>query len=154
MIHVEFNPSLDSSFDAHIIQKAGQITLDHCQPDQDSDLTILLTNDEQVRELNRKYLSNDEVTDVLSFSSLEVDPDSKRMYLGDVIISQNRAMDQAQQAGHDVEVELHLLVVHGVLHLLGFDHAEQEQKAKMWAAQEFIMKKLGHPDFRIMTENG
>jgi probable rRNA maturation factor len=154
MIHVEINPSLESSFDAGILQKAGQVAMDHCQPEQVVDLTILLTDDDQVRELNKKYLNIDDTTDVLSFSSKEIDPDSNRMYLGDVIISHNRALDQARLAGHDMEVELQLLVIHGVLHLLDFDHGEPEQKTTMWNAQEIILGKLGYSGIRIVTEQG
>ena len=154
MIHVEINPSLETTFNVGILQKAGQVTMDHCQPELDSDLSILLSDDDQVRALNKKYLNIDETTDVLSFSSKEIDPESNRMYLGDVIISHSRALDQARLAGHDVEVELQLLVVHGVLHLLDFDHGEPEQKIRMWKTQEIILEKLGHSGIRIITEQG
>ena len=154
MIHVEINPSLESSFDGDILQKAGQVAMDHYQPDQVVDLSIILTDDDQVRELNKKYLNIDDTTDVLSFSLKEIDPDSNRMYLGDVIISHTRALDQARLAGHDVNVELQLLVVHGVLHLLDYDHGEPEQKTRMWNAQEIILEKLGHSGIRIITEQG
>ena len=154
MIRVEINPSLESSFDVVILQKAGQVTIDHCQPDQVVDLTILLTDDDQIREMNKKYLNIDDTTDVLSFSSKEIDPDSNRIYLGDVIISHTRALNQARLAGHDVKVELQLLVVHGVLHLLDYDHGDPDQKTRMWSAQEIILEKLGHSGIMIITEQG
>ena len=64
------------------------------------------------------------------------------MYLGDVIISFPRALEQSTQAGHTVMDELNLLTVHGVLHLLGYDHVEQRSKAKMWNAQNQILESM------------
>jgi probable rRNA maturation factor len=79
----------------------------------------------------------------LSFLAGETDPETDLIYLGDVLISYQRAQVQAAAGGHPVEDELQLLVVHGVLHLLGFDHAEETEKAKMWAEQSKILSQLG-----------
>ena len=65
------------------------------------------------------------------------------LYLGDVIISQTRASQQALAGGHAFEDELKLLVVHGMLHLLGYDHADEDEKARMWAQQSRILENLG-----------
>jgi probable rRNA maturation factor len=70
-------------------------------------------------------------------------PETGRYYLGDVIISYPRALEQSAAAGHTVQDELQLLVVHGVLHLLGHDHATEEEKARMWADQQEILAGLG-----------
>jgi probable rRNA maturation factor len=107
------------------------------------DVTILLTDDSQLHEFNRQYLGVDAPTDVLSFPSGETDPETGEMYLGDVIISIPRAQVQATAAGHKLEAEVQLLVVHGVLHLLGYDHAEAKGKARMWAAQDRALNDLG-----------
>jgi probable rRNA maturation factor len=125
-----------------LFEQAAQVTLDLEGPDQHIDLTIVLTNDEDIQNLNRQYLDIDAPTDVLSFPLDEVDPDSGNLYIGDVIISYPRAQAQAQAAGHSVEAELRLLTVHGVLHLLGHDHADEAEKASMWAAQEQILAQL------------
>jgi probable rRNA maturation factor len=107
------------------------------------DLTVVLTDDAQLRQLNRQYLDVDAPTDVLSFPSGEADPETGETYLGDVILSIPRAQVQATAAGHNLEAEVQLLVVHGVLHLLGYDHAEARGKAEMWAAQERALNRLG-----------
>ena len=113
------------------------------------DLTIVLSDDPQLRELNRKYLGIDASTDVLSFQAGETDPDSGAAYLGDVIISVPRAEAQARAADHPIASELQLLVVHGVLHLLGHDHAEPQDRSRMWTAQAEILRQLGLPDIVI-----
>ena len=108
-----------------------------------SELSLVLSNDQQLHELNREYLDIDAPTDVLSFPSDEIDPESSALYLGDVIISYQRAAAQAKASGHGLKEELQLLTVHGVLHLLGYDHVEPDQKAAMWGMQADILQKLG-----------
>ncbi len=109
-------------------------------------LTLLVTDDETVRALHRAYLGVDAPTDVLSFGGESPDfvaPPDAEHYLGDVVISYPRAQEQASAAGHPVEAELALLVVHGVLHLLGYDHVRPEDKAVMWKRQTDILARLG-----------
>ena len=109
----------------------------------DAELTVVLSDDAQLQELNQQSLKIDAPTDVLSFPTGLTDPDSQAPYIGDVVISYPRAKEQAAAAGHSVEDELQLLVVHGVLHLLNHDHAEPEDKAAMWSAQAEILGRLG-----------
>ena len=126
-----------------LLERAARFTLD-LEPDSaDADITIVLTDDAQLHELNREFLGVDAPTDVLSFPSEEIDPETGAQYLGDIIISIPRAMLQAQAGGHPVEAEVQLLVVHGTLHLLGHDHAEAEENARMWQAQAEVMSRLG-----------
>ncbi len=113
------------------------------------ELSVVLTDDEQLQELNRDYLGVDAPTDVLSFPASETDPESGEAYLGDILISVQRASQQAEAAGHPLQAEVQLLVVHGVLHLLGHDHAEPKEKARMWSAQSAILKSLGLGDIEI-----
>ncbi len=82
-------------------------------------------------------------TDVLSFPASETDPETGTSYLGDILVSIPRAEAQAQAAGHPLEAEVQLLVVHGVLHLLGYDHANPEEKSRMWAAQAEVLEGIG-----------
>jgi probable rRNA maturation factor len=109
----------------------------------DGDLTIALVDDLRIQALNRDFLGHDAPTDVLSFPAGESDPETGRIYLGDVVISFVRAAEQASARGHAVEAEMQLLVVHGVLHLLGHDHAGADEKQRMWAAQAGVLGHLG-----------
>jgi probable rRNA maturation factor len=149
MIVVQVAESIISTIDPAVInsrvfENAAHAALEH-QNALDGDLTILLTDDVQVQELNRTYLEEDAPTDVLSFPAGYTDPDTDSPYLGDVIISYPRAGEQAKAGGHPIHHELGLLVVHGVLHLLGYDHIGDEEKALMWAAQGEILARLHNP---------
>ena len=134
-----------------LLERAARLTLETSPrltpdlgPDSGNpDITIVLTDDRQLHELNRDYLGVDAPTDVLSFPASESDPETGSTYLGDILISIPRANQQAQAAGHPVEAEVQLLVVHGVLHLLGYDHADEDEKAKMWDEQANVLEKLG-----------
>jgi len=107
------------------------------------DVTVVLTDDTKMRELNRSYVGVDETTDVLSFPAEEKDPDTGENYLGDVVVSLPQAQVQAGIAGHPLEAEVQLLVIHGVLHLVGHDHAEAQDRERMWAAQAAALEGLG-----------
>ena len=126
-----------------LLQRAARLTLDLESAPVDADITIVLTDDAQLHELNKEFLGVDAPTDVLSFPASESDPETGTPYLGDILISIPRAIEQAQASGHSVEAEVQLLVVHGTLHLMGHDHAEAEEKARMWAAQAEVMSRLG-----------
>ncbi len=147
MIHIEVNPSLQTDLAPDMLERAALAVLAH--QSVDGDLTIMLTDDAQLRELNREYLGIDAPTDVLSFPASETDPETARRYLGDILISVQRADEQARAAGHALEAEVQLLAVHGTLHLLGYDHAEADEKARMWKAQAEVLERLGLPDIEI-----
>jgi probable rRNA maturation factor len=128
-----------------LLERAARLTLELESEavSVNADITIVLTDDAQLHELNREYLGVDAPTDVLSFPASETDPETGITYLGDILISIPRATQQAQAAGHPMEAEVQLLVVHGTLHLLGYDHAEAEEKDRMWKAQAEVMSRLG-----------
>lgn len=113
-------------------------------------LTVLLTDDDYLRQLNYQYRGEDSTTDVLSFPAGDPIPGSEDLleYLGDIAISVAAAERQALAKGHETQAELQLLVIHGVLHLLGYDHLEQGDKAKMWAVQAAVLSKLGLEDIQ------
>jgi probable rRNA maturation factor len=148
MINIE--SALDLPFDLSLLEQAALAALDH--QSADGDLTIVLTDDEQLHHLNRDYLGVDAPTDVLSFPASETDPETGRRYLGDILLSVSRAETQALAAGHPLADEVRLLVVHGVLHLLGHDHAEADEKAEMWKAQAEILHILGLDHVTIREE--
>lgn len=150
MINVQFSESILSEEGAApvsetLLEEAGQAALEYGGADRQAELTLVLSDDETLQALNLQYLEIDAPTDVLSFPSGDTDLDSDVVYLGDIIISYPRSLAQAAAGGHPVSAELQLLVVHGVLHLLGHDHADDEQQAAMWAAQAEILKRLGSP---------
>ena len=106
-------------------------------------LSVVITDDEAVRELNRQFRDVDAPTDVLAFGSVQesdfVTAPGEPAYLGDVVISYPRAVAQAEEYGHSINRELALLAVHGVLHLLGYDHVDEVERAEMWARQNEIL---------------
>jgi probable rRNA maturation factor len=111
----------------------------------EADVTLVLSNEAQLQQLNRDYLGIDAPTDVLSFPSGEIDPETEAYYLGDILISYPRAEAQSLAGGHTLEAELQLLVVHGILHLSGYDHAEFADKMAMWKLQGEILSRIGSP---------
>lgn len=121
---------------------AAQKTMERAHPNPVIGMTIVITDDDQLHRLNQEFLGIDAPTDVLSFPAEEIDPDSGEEYLGDILISYPRAVAQAASRDIDVRDELQLLVVHGALHLLGYDHTENEKEA-MWAIQSQILADLG-----------
>jgi probable rRNA maturation factor len=128
-----------------LLESTVVATLEHEAVTPPAALTVVLSNDEQIRQLNRDFRGLDEVTDVLSFSAGTPMPGAahRTLYLGDVVISTPYAARQAVAGGHGLIAELQLLAIHGVLHLLGHDHAEVEEKKRMWAVQAAILTRLG-----------
>ena len=147
MIHVLVSESLSKTVplapeNLSDLERAGLHTLQQAGA-QPSDFTIVITDDAELHELNRRFLGIDAPTDVLSFPTDETDPDTGLPYLGDILISYPRAAAQASAGKHSVQDELRLLVVHGTLHLLGYDHATPADKARMWELQGEALKRLG-----------
>jgi probable rRNA maturation factor len=119
------------------------------------EVSFVITDDGTVRDLNRRYLDRDEPTDVLSFPLQEasregdggepfVGPPDGVAHLGEVIVSYPTAERQAREQGHGVEREIAHLVVHGLLHLLGYDHAEPEEERRMRSLEERLLAATGH----------
>ena len=115
-----------------------------------AEVSITLTNNEYIHKLNLEYRKIDRPTDVLSFAlneseepDVEGGPDVN--VLGDIIISVERANEQAEEYGHSLKREMAFLTVHGMLHLLGYDHMEEEERKEMEEEQRYVMEKLGIP---------
>jgi len=108
---------------------------EHCA--EDTEVSVLLTGDESISILNREYRSIDAPTDVLSFSQRGPDEHfaCQGNLLGDVVISVETAQRQAREQATDLDSEIDMLVAHGLLHLLGYDHAEPEEAETMFARQ-------------------
>lgn len=114
---------------------------------ENSELSITLTDDEHIHALNKKFRGIDRATDVLSFAFRESNEpeilDAEVDVLGDVIISLERAKVQAEEFGHSFLREVIFLEVHGLLHLLGYDHIDNDERREMEDEQKFVMEKLG-----------
>jgi len=143
MIEIQIPPAMGLKMAMGPLEAAARAALRQQAAPETAGLSIVLGDDDSLQRLNREYLGLDHPTDVLSFPAGEVDPETGAPYLGDVIISVPRAEAQAERGGHPLIAELQLLVIHGVLHLLGHDHAEPLEKSRMWAAQAEILATLG-----------
>lgn len=104
-------------------------------------LSVVLADAESLRKLNLQFRQIDSATDVLAFPDGTIDSDDG-VYFGDVVIALSVASEQAKNAGHTLESELALLTVHGVLHLLGHDHATEAEKEGMWSHQAAILRQM------------
>ncbi len=110
---------------------------------QNTEVSVLLTGDETIKILNGQYRGIDETTDVLSFSQHETDEvfpgaDDENL-LGDIVISVETARRQAEARGFTMDEEIEILLVHGLLHLLGYDHSEPDQAEEMFARQAELL---------------
>ena len=126
-----------------ILFSAAELSLQQSQVEDSPSLSVRITDDQEIKNLNQQFRGINKITDVLSFPTDFTDPDLDSRYVGDVVISYPQAEKQAQNSGHPVGAELQLLVVHGILHLLGYDHGEENEKEKMWSLQAKILEKLG-----------
>jgi probable rRNA maturation factor len=143
MIYTQIPVEYNASIEPELIEKTVSLVFQHAAVTPEPDLSIVISDDAELQRLNQEFLGIDAPTDVLSFPGDEVDPETGDRYLGDIIISYARVKEQAAASGCDPQDELRLLVIHGVLHLLGHDHAEPVQKKVMWAAQREILDQIG-----------
>ena len=141
-IVLKIDAALAGQVERASLRAAARAALEQQQALGPGALSLMITDDAALRRLNREFLGIDRPTDVLSFPSAETDPESGVTYYGDIAISLPRARAQARAAKHALLAEMQLLVVHGVLHLLGHDHARAREQAKMWRAQAAILAAL------------
>ncbi|MCM1194605.1 MAG: rRNA maturation RNase YbeY [Corallococcus sp.] len=129
------------------------------QPSGKLEMSVSIVSQEEIRNLNREFRNVDSVTDVLSFPTVNnperkilnygefasdsVNPATRRLNIGDVVICSDRAKEQAQNYGHSLKREICFLALHGTLHLLGYDHIEESDEQQMTSLQERILTKLG-----------
>lgn len=121
-------------------------------------VALLYTDDENIRNINRESRDIDSTTDVLSFPMLtytapsdfssvlvepgDIDPETGEVFLGDIVISQDHVLSQAEKYGHDPQREFAFLIVHSMLHLCGYDHIEEEDRILMESRQKLVMESL------------
>ncbi len=142
MIYTTIDEAFENQIDPAVLVSTAQAVLADQSEGEEVDLTIAIEGDQNLHDLNLQFLGIDAPTDVLSFPAEETDPETGHLYLGDVIISLPRAASQAESAGHPLQNEVQLLIIHGILHLLGHDHATPEMKSEMWQLQAGLLDRL------------
>ena len=152
-IDVEVFPAYTGRVSKSWLRMVARQTLQSEGPDESSGISLVIADDETLRGLNLEYCGLDETTDVLSFSLGEAGddghpdvgfpaPPDETAQMGEIVISYPQAKRQAREARKPLKAELALLVVHGVLHLLGYDHAEPQEEKIMWAKQDRILANV------------
>ncbi len=138
-----------------IIEKSAKATLSYMDFRKDVEISVMLTDNEGIRELNAMHRDMDRATDVLSFPMFEYDENGEiiedyaefsemgDLLLGDIVISLERASEQAEEYGHSYEREVGFLTVHSMLHLLGYDHMTPEDEEEMFGYQTDILNQMG-----------
>lgn len=122
-----------------------QKTLQHLHIEDDIELSCIIVDDKRIHEINRDYRNIDRSTDVISFAledSVEFYIEGMPRALGDIFISYDHAKMQAEEYGHSVYREMCFLFMHGILHLLGYDHMEEDEAKEMFALQNEILDSL------------
>jgi probable rRNA maturation factor len=146
---VELQHEVDiSGLDSHLLERvaAHALAVEHVA--RPAELSVVITHDSAIQTLNRDYRATDAATDVLSFSQAEGEafavPDGETPHLGDVIISLDTARRQAADVGLALQDEMAHLLVHGILHLLGYDHESPDDEVAMRAHEDAILGAQAH----------
>jgi len=132
-----------SNEDYGIIERVVKETLKYEQYINEAEISISFVTNDEIRELNKQYRWIDKVTDVLSFPLGGTNPETDEVMLGDIVLSLDKAREQADIYGHAFRRELGFLTVHSVLHLLGYDHINEDEEKVMFTRQEEILKRVG-----------
>ncbi|MBQ3600310.1 MAG: rRNA maturation RNase YbeY [Lachnospiraceae bacterium] len=158
--HFEYEAEEKLDFDYEgLIKRVIEQVLDYEKCPYESEINIVLTNNEEIALINGEFRNIEKETDVLSFPMLSYDrpgdfsgieeeqgllhPETGELLLGDIMVSVEKVMEQAKEYGHSVERELGFLIAHSVLHLCGYDHIEAEERDVMERKQREIMDLLG-----------
>lgn len=143
-----------------LIRTVAEAALEYEQCPYDAEISVLVTDNPSIQEINRENRGIDAPTDVLSFPMLEYEspadfskveeegfyvcnPDTGELLLGDIVLSVDKICSQAEEYGHSRKRELAFLVAHSMLHLMGYDHMEEEERAVMEQRQEAVLQSLG-----------
>ena len=144
-------------FTKPFIKRVLERALKHLnQPSELLEMSLSIVSPEQIQELNKSFREVDKVTDVLSFPTCDnptrgaitvvcenVNPETDLVNIGDIVICMERAKEQAKEYGHSLKRELAFLSLHGLLHLLGYDHIEEDDEKQMVALQKEILNQAG-----------
>lgn len=157
-IEYETDIKLDLNYE-DIITKVVEKSLDLEKCPYEVELNVILTDNNEIKEINRDYRDIDAPTDVLSFPLIQYEepsdfngleeeaddyfnPETGELLLGDIIISVERVMEQAQEYGHSNERELAFLTAHSMMHLFGYDHMEEDERTIMESKQKQVLDEL------------
>ncbi len=151
MLHVEYLNEIDensSEFQellSKVLEKAAEM-----EKTGQAEVSVTIVTKERIQEINKEYRQKDSVTDVISFAMEEMGEDETEIiggeetrFLGDIIICLDVAKEQAAEYGHSLDREMGFLAVHGFLHLLGYDHMNDEDEKRMFGRQEEILEQYG-----------
>lgn len=141
-----------------LAEEVAEAVLDYENCPYESQVELLLTDNEEIRRINQEFRKIDRPTDVLSFPMVDFgspaeydfleeddslfDPETGELMLGNIVISKEKVISQAEEYGHSVKREYAFLIAHSMLHLLGYDHMEEEERTVMERKQREILKKL------------
>lgn len=150
-MHVNVNyedPSLQQDAFERVIDRVCQEAALVYGLGPSAEISILLCNNDYIHQLNKQYRDMDRPTDVLSFALNEGEDDGydgpDTALLGDIVISLDKVKEQAEEYGHSFERELAYLTIHGMLHILGYDHMNPDDKQEMRTEEEFVLNRLGY----------
>ena len=153
-IDVQVFPAFARKVSRTWLRSVAERTLQSCDTSPTLSVSLVIADDETVHQLNREYRDLDETTDVLAFplgTSQEAEgvvaegfslPLEEAAPVGEIVISYPQAARQAREGKRRIGAEMALLVVHGVLHLLGYDHGDPQQEGRMWAKQDEILARV------------
>ena len=147
-VAVEAHARYHGRVDMAELERVLEATLQSQEQPDGTSVSLTLLDDDSLQRMNQLYRGVDCPTDVLAFPTNEGEPillgPDAPMELGDIVISVETAEEQANERGHALQAELALLAVHGCLHLLGYDHADPDERAAMWRQQDAILESLGY----------
>ncbi|WP_026476304.1 rRNA maturation RNase YbeY [Alkaliphilus transvaalensis] len=127
-----------------ILSKAVELSLKYEGWDPDFEVSLSLVSNEEIQELNKTYRGKDYATDVLSFPLVDDEfPVGEEKLLGDIVISVEKALQQAEEYGHSFEREMSFLTVHSMFHLMGYDHMDDASEKEMRKKEEDVLSQLG-----------
>ena len=145
---VLFENNTNEEINYKLIEKVISEALRYEGVNDNTEVSVTIVDNEEIRKINNKFRNIDRATDVLSFPLIDFDneslpDDGSKIYLGDIIISIESAKEQAKEYGHSIDREIGFLTAHSMLHLLGYDHMVPEEEKEMFAKQEEILNNLG-----------
>ncbi len=147
-MRILFENDTDFNLDEELIKTVAAAALSSESIKDDAEISFTLTDNETIHYLNKKHRGIDRPTDVLSFPLIDFNTEDINaidgtIYLGDIIISIDKAKAQAEEYGHSLDRELGFLTAHSMLHLLGYDHMTPEEEKVMFAKQDNILNSIG-----------